>query len=340
MRLGFIRKKSVSLGLILVAFVLIFVGGCSKDTDPIKIGINNWAGYDPFILADKLKLFNKNNVQVEIKRFASATETIQAMRGGEIQGAGFTLDEVFSLIDTGFKGKVVLIIDYSMGGDMVIGQKEIESIADLKGKTIGYEGSVVGEFLLDRALDRNSIKRSAVKLIDVQADKWLSSFAEKDVDALVCYNPAAATLLNEHEGTLLFSSADIPFEIIDVLLFSEPFYDENKTAITRILKGWFETLSYIDTNPDKAAEVISKVKNITPDNYRQGLNNLVAPDLTVNRTIFDPTSDKNIYKYSQVIVDFMLSKNLLSERIDTQDLFQAELLSKIANPLGDKQITQ
>jgi len=70
---------------------------------PIIIGINEWTGYDPFILADETDLFNKNNVRVEIKRFASATEEMQALKDGEIQGAGFTLDEVFSLVGSIFK---------------------------------------------------------------------------------------------------------------------------------------------------------------------------------------------------------------------------------------------
>ena len=100
---------------------------------PIKIGINDWTGYDPFILADKTDLFNKNNVRVEIKRFASTVASVQALKNREIQGAGLTLDEVFLLVDSGFKGKVVLVVDYSIGGDMLIGQKEIKSIADLKG---------------------------------------------------------------------------------------------------------------------------------------------------------------------------------------------------------------
>ncbi|ATX79727.1 NitT/TauT family transport system substrate-binding protein [Mariprofundus aestuarium] len=335
---GFIASLNQGRSWIVLPLLLLCLFSlttCSRDglnSTPITIGINSWAGYDPFILADKLDLFNKNNVQVEIRRFASTTEQAQAMRDGEIQGAGLTLDEVFSLVGAGFKGKVVLIVDYSMGGDMVIGQKEIKSIAELKGKTIGYEGSVVGGFLLDRALYKYNLKRSAVKLIDVQADKWHDSFVEKNVDALVCFNPVATELLNEHEGNLLFSSADIPFEIIDVLLFSESFYHDNKPAITKILRAWFETLSYIDTNLDKAAEIISAVKNTTPDNYKQGLNSLVAPDLTANRAVFDPTSDKNIYKYSQAIVDFMMSKNMLSKRIHTAGLFESEVLLEIQNP--------
>jgi NitT/TauT family transport system substrate-binding protein len=234
------------------------------------------------------------------------------MKDGKIHGAGFTLDEVFSLVRSGFKGKVVLIVDYSMGGDMVIGQKDIKSIAELEGKTIGYEGTVVGEFLLDRALQTNYVRESSVKLIDIQADNWLSAFKEKSIDALVCFNPVANILLNEEEGNLLFSSADIPFEIIDVLIFSESFYENNKADIKNIVKAWFEALTYINTNTNKAAEIISSVKNISPEEYTQGQKGL--------------------------IVNFMLSKGLLSKSINSTDLFQGEILFEIEGQTKKQEI--
>ncbi len=328
------RKINYIIVVLICLCCVLLVSSCSKlgeEGMPIKIGINEWMGYDPFILADKTNLFNKNNVRVEIKRFASASEEMQALKNGEIQGAGFTLDEVFALVGSGFKGKVVLVVDYSMGGDMLIGQEDVKSVAELAGKRIGYEGTVVGEFLLDRALHNNRVKRSSVGLIDVKPDKWLSSFVEKRVDALVCFNPVATTLLNEHDGNLLFSSADMPFEIIDVLVFGESFYADNKAAITNILKAWFEALAYLGTHENKAAEVIASVKNINPEDYKQGSKGLVAPDLTINKAVFSSKSDKNIYKYSQAIVDFMMSKELLGKRINTTDLFQGEILFELGN---------
>jgi len=323
------KKIVIVLISVLCLLGLIFLSTYSKpgqEGNPIKIGINEWTGFDPFILADKLNLFEHNNVSVEVKRFSSAVSELEAIKKGDIQAAGFTLDEAFSLIGSGFKGKIVLVIDYSMGGDMIIGQQAITDVSKLVGKTIGYEGSVVGEFLLDRALRANHLKRDQVTLIDVSADNWLSSFKSKNIDALVCYNPVANTLLDDHLANLLFSSADMPFEIIDVLLFSESFYDDNKAAIAKVLEAWFDALNTIDSDIDKAAGIIAAEKQISADNYKSGLNYLVHPKLSVNKDIMDPNSKENIYKYSQVIVNFMLTEGLLSKRINTSEVFDSEAL--------------
>ncbi len=322
------RSYLVVIILIFISYHLLFTTYLrpGQHGNPITIGINEWTGYDPFIVANKVGLFNKNNILVEVKRFASATDEIEALKNGQIQGGGFTLDEVFTIVDSGFKGHIVLVIDYSMGGDMLIGQKEVTSVRHLAGKTIGFEGSVVGEFLLDRALRKNYIKRNNVELIDIPADKWLSAFKQKNIDALVCFNPVAAQLLGNYEGNLLFSSADMPYEIIDVLFFSESFYKNNQIAITKILKTWFDALRYIDTHLDEAAGIISVEKNISPEIYKAGLNGFLAPDLVANKAILNSKSDENIFKYSQVIVDFMLSEGLLSQRINTEDIFRPETL--------------
>jgi len=323
--------KKIIIVLISVLFLLglIFLSTYSKpgqEGNPVIIGINEWTGFDPFILADKLNLFEHNNVSVEVKRFPSALSELEAIKKGDIHAAGFTLDEAFSLIGSGFKGKIVLVIDHSMGGDMLIGQQAITDVSQLAGKTIGYEGSVVGEFLLDRALRSHNLKRDQVTLIDISADNWLPAFKSNNVDALVCYNPVANTLLDEHLANLLFSSADMPFEIIDVLLVSESFYDENKAAIAKILEAWFDAIDTIDADIEKSAGIIAAEKQISADNYKSGLNYLVHPKLSVNKEIMAPNSKENIYKYSQVIVNFMLTEGLLSKRINTSEVFDSEAL--------------
>ena len=328
--------KRYFLGLTLLIFVAGFAFAISsmlskegEKSHPIKIGINEWMGYDPLILADKEKLFERNGVSVEVKRYTSATLEMEAIKRGELDGAGFTLDEAFALIASGFKGKIVLLVDYSMGGDMLIGQEDITDIPMLEGKKIGYEGSVVGEFLLQRALESFRLRSGDITLVEVDATDWLSAFKEKEVDALVCFNPVATELLDKHLGNTLFSSADIPFEIIDVLIFSESFYKGNTEAVSNVLNGWFDALDYIESNLDKAADIISTEKNITSSNYKEGLAGLVHPTYAVNKEMMSAESKDNIYKRSQVVVDFMISRGLLSKRVDTAVAFSQEALALI-----------
>lgn len=320
----------------LIVFFVLFLSvlSCSKysqDTT-VKIGLIPWPGYEPLILAESKNLFMKNDIKVEIKRFKSTVDTIQGVRDGVVQGAALTLDEAILLNQSGSLLKVVLVLDYSMGGDMLIGQKDIKSFQELKGKKIGCEKSVLGEFFLHRALESNNLKERDVEIIEVGAENWISAFKENSIDALVCFNPVATTLLNYEEGNLLFSSRDIPFEIIDVLVFSESFFSENKAAVIKIVKTWFDALEYMDRHFDEAVEIMALEEKITPAEFKQGLKGIVIPDVNINKAVFDSKSENNIYKYSQVVIDFMLSKSFISRRVNTDDFFEPSIL----NELGEK----
>lgn len=322
------KSQLLTLLLLLIVSAFLWLYNNQKPTR-VVIGINTWTGYDPLILADEMDFFEKNNVQVTVQQFASTGEELKAFKEGRIEAAGLTLDEAFSLIGAGYSGKIVLVIDFSQGGDMIIGQPDIHSISDLKAKRVGYEGTVVGEFLLQRALQFNHIKNSEVQLINIPAENWVESFNNKDVDALVCFNPVSTILMKEEGGNLLFSSKNIPFEIIDVLLFSESFFEKNKTTVKKIVQVWFDAVDYIDRELEDAARLIAKRKGISPEVYKTGLIGLNVPKLKVNQQLLKIHSGDNLHKYSQNIIDFMLEKGLLNSRVSTLDVFDDSIVSSL-----------
>lgn len=314
-----------------MVFVLILLSffSCQQNTllqKTAKIGVNQWMGYHPLLVADKSGIFKTNNADTELVNFTSANDEIEAFKQGNINGAALTLDEAFSLIADGYLLKIVLVLDYSAGGDQIIGQPEITEISQLTGKKVGYEGSLVGDFLLSQALEKNHIKKTSIEMVNVSSNEWIEAFKSKKVDALVCFNPIAAQLVHDEKGTVLFSSALIPFQIIDVLVFSNSYYEANKENLVKIVKSWFDALAYQKNNPAKTMELITTLKNIDTINYKESLNGLGAPNFEENKRLFDPNSPQNIYKYAQSIMNFMLKQNLISDRFATDQLFPSDIL--------------
>ncbi|WP_214660612.1 ABC transporter substrate-binding protein [sulfur-oxidizing endosymbiont of Gigantopelta aegis] len=317
------------VSVILLSAIIISFNLLSKQV--INIGINDWTGYDPFIIADKQALFKQQDLNLNVIRYKSADEGIQALKNGEIKGATLTLDEAVILHKSGFRVKTVLIIDFSSGGDMIIGQSSIKDMSMIAGKRVGYEGSLVGEFLLHRALSNNQINITDIELVSVSSDNWLSAFKNKKIDALVCYNPDATTLLKHNNAQLLFSSKEIPYEIIDVLVFEEQFFYNNKIAIQKIVSTWFNALDFIKRDINTAIDIIAQEKKINIAEYKDTLAQLISPDLKQNQQLFDENSQQNIYKYSQVTIDFLLDKGLLSSRVNTDEFFTSEIITTLKN---------
>jgi len=58
---------------------------------------------------------------------------------------------------SGAKSKIVCLVDYSEGSDMIVGGPGVDSIKDLKGKKVGVELTLVEHELLLQALKVNGM---------------------------------------------------------------------------------------------------------------------------------------------------------------------------------------
>jgi NitT/TauT family transport system substrate-binding protein len=101
------------LALIVLVFMMVSCRQGQTNEDPVKIGLNEWIGNSPFIIADKAGIFSENEAHVELMNFTSSQQVIEALRNGEINGATLTFDKVVTLVNDGFLLKVVLVIDFS-----------------------------------------------------------------------------------------------------------------------------------------------------------------------------------------------------------------------------------
>jgi NitT/TauT family transport system substrate-binding protein len=124
-------------------FLLFTLFACTQTPQPIfKIGTNMWPGYEPLYLARALNHLDSQKVQ--LVEFTSTSEVIRAFRNGTIDGAAVTLDETLLIIEAGIDAKVILVFDVSAGGDVIVGKPEIRSMAEARGKRVGFENTALG----------------------------------------------------------------------------------------------------------------------------------------------------------------------------------------------------
>lgn len=312
-----------SIGLLLV-LAAILESTRSYYTQAVRIGLNSWPGYDPLLLADKLGFFEDHKVRVDLKTYSSTYDVIGALRAGELDGAGLTLDEAVVLHQSGVRLKVAFIMDYSLGGDKLIGQHDITSLGLIRGKRVGYEGTLTGEFLLHRALADKRISSREITLVEIEASDWLEAFRSRSIDALVAY-----ILIEENGANLLFSSKEIPLEIIDVMVFREEVFEERQQALVKLAGSWFKSLDYIEEDFSGSIAMLAELRNISPELYAAQQAELVAPGLRQNQEMFDLYSTDNIFMLSQIIIDFMLSRGLITRRVNTDEFFTTEIINQI-----------
>ncbi len=236
----------------------------SYDASGIIIGYSNWAGWWPWAIAESEGLFAKNGANVKLRWFDGYLESMQAFAAGKIDGNCQTLNDTISFADSSVDGQVaVLVNDNSAGNDKIIVTKDINKIEDLKDKKVAVEEGVVDDFLLTLALQEKGMSRDDVRIVNLETGAAAAAFATGQVDAVGAFPPFWLTALEREGSKELISSKDFPGAIPDLLVVSQRLIDEQPDQVQALINTWFDTLDFMDKNPEKSDEIMAKRANVT-----------------------------------------------------------------------------
>lgn len=309
-----------------IACLLTITIGCTvAPPSPLRIGLNIWPGYEPLFLAQTLELFG--DYPIALKDYPSSTESSQALRNGDIEVAGLTMDETLLLAQTNPDIRVILITDFSNGADVLMAKPEIQTLADLKGKKIGVESNALGGYVLARILEKANLSLGDIQVISLGVSEHENAYKENLVDAVITFEPVRSTLLQEG-ATILFDSTQIPQEIVDVLVTEQTTIDERPEALKILLEGWFSALAYNQENPLKAAEIMAVREQIDTQRFIESLNLLTIPDLQTNLQLLTKEDDFLVEGVKK-LQTIMLENNLLSQEISLDALFSPQILESL-----------
>src|ERR1041385_67345 len=204
---------------------------------PIKIGYSDWPGYTVMEIAKQKGWFKDAGLDVEMVWF-EYSPSIDAFAAGKIDADMIVAGDDMVTGASGAKSKIVCLVDYSEGSDMIVGAPGIESIKDLKGKKVGVELTLVEHELLLQALKVNGMSQSDVTLVGTATDKTPQTLASGQVSAVGAWYPISGQALKTVPGSKkLFTSADAKGLIFDVIAVNPKSYGEHKDDWAKIKIG-------------------------------------------------------------------------------------------------------
>ncbi|MEM9906037.1 MAG: ABC transporter substrate-binding protein [Cyanobacteria bacterium P01_D01_bin.44] len=236
---------------------------------PLVIGYSNWPGWLPWAVAEEKGLFAENGANVELKWFDGYLASMEAFAAGQLDGNGQTLNDTISFAPDAANGEVaVLVNDNSAGNDKVVVAEEINSVEDLKGKTVALEEGVVGDFMLTQALEDAGMSRSDITIKNLETGAAAAAFASGQVDAVAAWPPFWGIALEREGSKELLSSKDYPGAIPDLLVMSQKVIDEQPEQVQAIVNTWFATLDYIAKNPDESDQIMADRSGVSVEEYK------------------------------------------------------------------------
>lgn len=317
------KYGSHTLCLLRVMFIVLTISACdSYPPKPLRIGSNVWIGYETLYLARDLGYLDK--LPVKLVEMPSATDVSHAFRNNNLELAALTLDETLTLLQTEQDIKVILVMDFSHGGDVLLAKNNITSLQQLKGQRVGVENTAVGAVLLDGALTAGNLQADEIKLVPLTVNDHLSAFLNDEVDAIVTFEPVKSQILSAG-AIALFDSSLIPGRIVDVLITRESIIKQYPAILQSLIVAYFSALEYRQLRPVDAARRIGKRMGLTADSVQPQYQGIRIPNLIDNRRLL--ASDNTALSTStQTLATLMLKKKLLFRNINTGHLLDDSLL--------------
>ena len=280
--------------------------------DPIKIGYSDWPGWVAWEIAKEKGFFKEHDVEVSLVWFSDYAASLTALTTGKVDANCTAWSDVIAAISEGAKLKVVLLNDNSDGNDAVVAKPDINSIKDLKGKTVATEKGTVEHFLLLTALAKNGMGENSVDFKNMPIADAAAAFAAGKVDAVAVWQPFIAQLERESKGKVLFSSKEMPGLVPDQLVFQESVVKERADEIQKIVATWFEVVEFIKTHEDEAVTIMAKVVAQKPEDYKAFLPGTKLFDLNANLEAFQAgNSDRFLAFSGKKIAAFLQAKQVI-----------------------------
>jgi NitT/TauT family transport system substrate-binding protein len=306
----------------LLALGLLPAFAACSAAEKLVVAAHVWPGYEFLFLARDEGWFSPTDIQ--LLETATASESIDRLKSGEVMAATLTLDEVLLARAKGIQLTVVMVFDVSAGADKVIARPPVLQLAHLKGKRIAVETSAVGSLMLIKTLAEAGLTAKDVEVVEMtgsHADMWKSGLT----DALITYDPTASQLLSKG-GVSIFDSRQMPELIFDVLAVKSDALRQHGSKVRELIASHFKGVQAFRQNPADISYRLAKHLGLSGNEVPAAYRGLKMPDIFANRSyLLDENS--SLQKAAQQLSSLMVTNKSLPREDSFKKLFSAEYLS-------------
>jgi NitT/TauT family transport system substrate-binding protein len=322
MRMGF-RKAIGSL------FAAMMLGlSAQAVAAPLTIGYSDWPGWVAWQVAIEKHWFKEAGVDVKFQWF-DYVASMDAFAAGKLDAVAMTNGDALVTGATGAKSVMIIINDYSNGNDMVIGAPGVDSLKDLKGKKIGVEIGFVDHLLLLNGLKKAGMKESDVQLVNVPTNETPQVLASGQVSAIAAWQPNSGMALKLVPGSKpIYTSADEPGLIYDVLAVSPQSLAEHRAEWAKVVKVWYRVVKYIHdpkTRQD-AIRIMAARVGVTPKEYASFVDGTKILTLKEAQKFYKKGPGfGSLYGSSKIVDDFNVNNKVYKQHQDVDSYIDGSL---------------
>ena len=266
------------------------------------------------------KWADKYGIEIELVRM-DYIASVEAYVAKQVDACVMTNMEALNMpAASGIDSTALILGDYSNGNDAILTRGNL-GVKDLAGKSISLVELSVSHYLLARALETNGMAEDAVTLQNTSdSDIGPIFLADQNQQAVVTWNPIVMEIEQAPGVDKIFTSADIPGEVLDLMVVQTEVLNANPALGKALTGAWYEVMGIMSQGgpeTDAAIAAMAEASGTDASGYSAQLATTAMfyqPEAAVAYVASDEIKEKMNF-----VRKFCFDQGLLGEGISSED---------------------
>lgn len=255
------------------------------------------------------KWADKYGITVGLTQINDYVESINQYTAGAYDGCAMTNMDALSIPAAGGVDSTVLITgDYSNGNDGIVLKGGKDKLADIKGQKVNLIELSVSHYLLARALEMAGLAEKDLTVVNTSDADMVAAYATPEVTAVVTWNPMLAEIAAQPTSKMVFDSAKIPGEILDLMVVNTQTLKDNPDFGKALTGAWYEIMGLMEKGDKTAIEAMAKASGTDVAGFNAQLKTTMLFMKPADAVAF--TKDAKLLKTQEFVARFLFDHGI------------------------------
>ncbi|MBO4591143.1 MAG: ABC transporter substrate-binding protein [Eubacterium sp.] len=240
--------------------------------------------------AEELKVSKDSDIEVELVKYGSWPELLDALNSGQVDGASVLIELAMKSKSEGVGIKAVAL--GHKDGNVIIVSNDVKDGADLKGKTIAIPHRQSSHnILVNLALEKNGLTINDINVVELAPTEMPSALAAGTIDGYCVAEPFGAMGVSIGAGKVLYESNELwEDSACCALVLTDKFVEERPEVAKKYVDAYKEAGNKLSS--DEAKNISKQYLNQKDEVLDISLKWISYNDLDITEELYSSLIEK------------------------------------------------
>ena len=332
-------RWSTRLAFLAATFVLLagsgFAGRGAMAQAPLPITIGyldatNWLMF----AARELKLFENAGLAPTFVKFDAPAPMTAAVQDKSIDVAPLGTIPFLVGLSQGIGWTMIGIYNEGPYIEGFVARKDggIDTLADLKGRRIGYFRGSTSHYGVIMALRQQGIRLDQVTLVHLPPAEQLAALANKEIDAAAVWEPWMQRMVHEANGRIIATEGDLGiYSNVGGFAVRRDWLRENRETAVRFVRALLMAYDAVQKDPSVAIRALAKESGVRESWAKTMYENAPPPNIYLwadQRYRYSLIEHAGLHRRLGYLATFLFDEQIIAEKVDVSEAFDASVITE------------